>query len=99
MSAIGARDGAARVHNPCYTCHIESKAPNYVNDADIQQAYLFPKYALDNHWVNLFVDRSNRVETISDAAILDYVRTDNYRNVEGEIRLAERLSQLPSGWD
>jgi hypothetical protein len=93
------RDDAGRVHNPCSTCHIESRAPNYINDADIQRAYAFPRFALNNHWSNLFVDRSRKVEAISDAAISDYVRVDNYRDATGKIRLAERLAQLPSGWD
>jgi len=93
------RDGAGRVHNPCSTCHIESRAPNYINDADIQRAYAFPRFALNNHWSNLFVDRSRKVEAISDTAIRDYVSVDNYRGATAKIRLAERLAQLPSGWD
>jgi len=72
-------DSQNRVYNPCFTCHQDSTAPNYNNDADLQQSYAFPEYALINHWTNLFKDRSQEVAAISDAEILAYIRTDNYK--------------------
>ncbi len=72
-------DSQSRVYNPCFTCHQDSTAPNYNNDAELQQSYAFPEYALTNHWTNLFKDRSQAVAAISDADILAYIRTDNYK--------------------
>ena len=88
--------GAA--HNPCYACHVASKAPNYVNDAELQLNHAFPQPAQDNHWINLFKDRSLAVHLIGDDEILRYIRKDNYR--AGDVLLlAERLRRLPAGWD
>ncbi len=72
-------DSQNRVYNPCFTCHQDSIAPNYNNDADLQHSYAFPEYALTNHWTNLFKDRSQEIAAISDAEILAYIRTDNYK--------------------
>lgn len=90
-------DGVA--HNPCYSCHVASREPNYIDDPDLQLGYTFAEYANTNRWTNLFVDRSDEVAAISDAAILEYVRTDNYLNADGQIRLAQKLADVPSGWD
>lgn len=91
-------EGAAS--NPCYVCHTESTEPNYTNDVDLQLEYSFPKPALTNHWSNLFKDRSAYLASVSDEAILAYVREDNYRDPDGRITLASRLTQnLPSHWD
>ncbi len=85
-------------HNPCYACHVASKPPNYVNDADLQLSYAFPQPAQDNRWVNLFKDRSLAVHLIGDDEILRYIRESNYRRGR-ELLLAERLRRLPAGWD
>src|SRR5688572_5753840 len=34
-------DAAGKAHNPCHTCHVASRAPNYINDAEVQLAYDF----------------------------------------------------------
>jgi hypothetical protein len=87
------------VHNPCYACHIRSTEPNYVNDGDLQTHYDFADPALENHWSNLFVNRSAAMSTMSDADILSYVRSDNYHPKKGEPELAGRLAHPPAGWD
>lgn len=92
-------DTQGKVHNPCYSCHVVSREPNYINDADLQLGYTFAEYANTNHWTNLFKDRSAQVAAIDDESILDYVRTGNYFDAEGRIALATRLGELPAGWD
>nr|WP_320116270.1 hypothetical protein [uncultured Desulfuromonas sp.] len=86
-------------YNPCFTCHTASVPPNYVDDYDLQLEYSFPAALLTNPWTNLFVDRRARVAAISDSAILDYIRTDNYMNSDGEIILAKKLTHLALDWD
>src|SRR5688572_625391 len=48
-------DAAGQAHNPCYTCHVESRAPNYINDPDVQLEYAFVPRARRNPWKNLFI--------------------------------------------
>ncbi|GGY36727.1 putative lipoprotein [Bacterioplanes sanyensis] len=85
--------------NPCYVCHTDSKRPNFLNDTDVQQTYTFPEPGLKNYWSNLFKDRREAVAAISDDAILNYVRQDNYKDKHGQITLAQKLHQLPAEWD
>lgn len=92
-------DGSGGVHNPCYACHIESLAPNYINDADVQLEYSLPTPALTNHWANLFKDRSAAFAAIGNDAILAYVRASNYLNADGSIKLVDRLANVPAAWD
>ena len=92
-------DAAGVAHNPCFTCHVRSRAPNYVNDQDLQLSYAFPAPALENPWTNLFEDRRARIAAISDEAILKYIRTDNYLTPDGKIRLVGTLANPPAGWD
>jgi len=83
------------VHNPCYVCHQDAipGRENTQNDRDLQEAYSFSDEGLTNHWYNLFKDRSERVNQISDAEILDYINQDNYSD------LAQRLTDAGySGW-
>lgn len=92
-------DEAGAAHNPCFTCHVDSRAPHYINDADLQLEYSLPGPALINPWTNLFVDRSAAVEAVSDAEIRDYIRKPNYLDSEGNNILAARLADLPEAWD
>ncbi|MBU1237280.1 MAG: hypothetical protein KJ634_01245 [Gammaproteobacteria bacterium] len=92
-------DSEGGVHNPCYACHIESLAPNYINDAAVQLAYSLPTPALTNHWSNLFKDRSAAFAAIGDADILAYVRASNYLNADGSIKLVATLASVPAAWD
>ncbi|WP_111430590.1 hypothetical protein [Rhodobacteraceae bacterium DSL-40] len=90
---------AGRAYNPCYTCHVRGRAPNYVNDSDLQLDYAFPAPALENPWTNLFVDRSAAIAATRDAEIDAYVAEDNYFDADGGITLARRLADLPPEWD
>lgn len=86
------RDAAGRVHNPCYTCHVDTLAPNYVQDSALQTSYDFGPRSRVNPWSNLFVDRSAAIAAISDDEIRRYVDVDNYSG------LAARLVQSTE-WD
>ncbi|KFL34696.1 MULTISPECIES: hypothetical protein [unclassified Sulfurospirillum] len=87
------------LHNPCFSCHIKNKIPNYaLFDDELQLAYDFPAPALKNPWSNLFLDRTKAVNAISDASILTYVREDNYLK-NGKIILQEKLKNLQPAWD
>lgn len=89
----------AESRNPCAVCHTQGLAPNFIDDSDLQTQYSFPDYALANHWENLFLDRRAAVARISDADMLQYVRTDNYQDESGHIRLAAALETPPAAWD
>lgn len=93
-------DDNGKAHNPCYSCHVNSQEPNYINDGDLQLAYAFATPALENPWRNLFKDRSAQVAAISDTEILNYINVDNYQDNEGRIIIAEVLkSAMPPNWD
>lgn len=80
--------------NPCYTCHQsypDKTRPNLMEDGNLQGEYDFSDFAMTNRWSNLFKDRSNAVEMISDEQILDYIAEDNYS------ALADRLESM--GWE
>jgi hypothetical protein len=88
-----------RVANPCYTCHAQSTPPNYISGLDLQLSYSFPRPGTTNPFTNLFEDRSQAVASISDEAILEYVRESNYRGPDGKLLLARALRNLPEAWD
>lgn len=77
--------------NPCYTCHqrypSEEERMNRLDDGDLQGGYAFSDVGLSNHWSNLFVDRQQWLEQVSDEAILRWINQDNYQ------ALAARLQQ------
>lgn len=91
-------DENAKVHNPCFTCHINSQEPNYVNDWLLQERYAFGEYTRVNRFTNLFKDRTALVAQISDEEIVSYARENNYLQ-KGQILLANRLKNLPPEWD
>ncbi|NEV64082.1 PD40 domain-containing protein [Thiorhodococcus minor] len=93
------RDEQDTVLNPCYVCHQRGAQPNFLDDSDFQLAYEMTELGLTNPWDNLFEDRSSRIQGISDAESLAYVRTSNYISETGDLILAERLADLPSAWD
>lgn len=92
-------DDQDNTYNPCFTCHRQATAPNFINDGDLQTAYIFPTYARINRWHNLFKDRSQQVEAISDAEILAYSRVNNYQDAQNQLILTNQLKQLPAAWD
>lgn len=85
--------------NPCSSCHTQGKAPNFLDDSDLQRSDAFPELALTNRWQNLFRDRRAAIEAISDAEILPYVRTNNYQDSAGRLTLADALRTPPPTWD
>ncbi len=94
------KDENGGVHNPCMNCHVHSKEPNYLDDYALQETYAYTNdYTRVNHFTNLFKDRTDAVDAISDEAILEYVRHDNYKDDSGRITLAEQLKHLPETWD
>ena len=93
------KDANGSVHNPCFSCHINSVEPNYIDDADLQETYDFSEATRKNPWTNLFIDRTVAVAGVSDAAILDYVRRGNYFDANGTIILAAILKNVPEEWD
>jgi hypothetical protein len=92
-------DAGGKAHNPCYTCHVASRAPNFVDDGDLQLGYDFVSGARTNRWSNLFVDWSQVAPVIGTDEILTYVRQSNYFDERGEIRLARQLASPPRAWD
>ena len=92
-------DDDGTVHNPCMNCHVDSKRPNYMDDAELQESLPFNEYTKVNRFTNLFKDRSVEVNAMSDESILTYVRQDNYFNEKKQIILAEQLKDLPETWD
>jgi len=87
------------IHNPCFNCHISAKIPNYVDDWDFQEIYPFREYTLENHWTNLFKDRTQEISKIDDVSILNYIRENNYIGADGKLLLAEKLNNLSEEWD
>jgi len=92
-------DDSGGVHNPCYTCHINSRPPNQVNDVDLQLSYSFPGPAQTNPWSNLFRDRRADMAAIADDTVDSYVRTGNYFADGGDIALARLAREVPEDWD
>jgi hypothetical protein len=93
-------DSNTNVHNPCFSCHINSKAPNFIDDADIQESYGFSANSNINPFTNSFKDRTTLVEAISDSEILSYIQEDNYKDKNGDIILSNKLKyDLPKEWD
>lgn len=93
------RDGQGKAHNPCFTCHIRGRAPDYLDDSDLQLSYGFAAPVRKNPWTNLFVDRRADIASVSDEEMLAYVRTSNYFAQDGSLSLANRLRNLPPEWD
>ncbi|WP_321314231.1 hypothetical protein [Halarcobacter sp.] len=93
-------DAAGKIYNPCFSCHINSQEPNYIDDWDLQESYAFNANSYQNPFTNSFKDRTSLVDAISDEDILEYINVDNYKNNQGDIILASKLKyDLPSKWD
>ncbi|HET9957293.1 MAG TPA: hypothetical protein VFQ61_22500 [Polyangiaceae bacterium] len=92
-------DSAGRVHNPCYVCHVSARAPNFVDDAQLQLEYAFEARARENPWRNALENYAERSQRVSDAAILNYVRQSNYLDPRGEPLLGRLSREVPAEWD
>ncbi len=67
--------------NPCFTCHQtypDRSRPNDMDDGFLQGDYDFSDIGVSNHWLNLFVDRTEQIAQINDEQILSYIDQDNY---------------------
>ncbi|MEA1892143.1 MAG: hypothetical protein U9N33_05460 [Campylobacterota bacterium] len=91
-------DENGNIHNPCFSCHINSDEPNYINDWELQESYDVSDYTKINRFTNLFKDRTELVQKIDDDEILSYIREDNYKK-DGDLILAQKLKNLPNEWD
>jgi Tol biopolymer transport system component len=87
------------VYNSCYTCHTKGLRPDFTNDKDLQLKFAFPAYAEQNHWTNMFKDRTQEIRDITDGDILSYIKTSNYFSANGQILLADTIASLPAAWD
>ncbi|WP_018014538.1 hypothetical protein [Teredinibacter turnerae] len=75
-------------HNPCYICHQshpKGTRLNTLDDGVLQAAYAFSEYGETNHWQNFFKDFSKHTAAVTDSAVLDYVRQDNYAALYSEL--------------
>ncbi|HEX5747587.1 MAG TPA: hypothetical protein VFZ09_15175 [Archangium sp.] len=86
-----------RTRNGCFACHQMPRAPNYVEDAEVQTVLTVPLPAEENRWTNLV--RPPPPVDISDAELLAWVRASNYVDERGGLRLAEALAHPPAAWD
>jgi len=91
-------DMNGKLSNPCFSCHINSTEPNYINDWSLQESYDVSEYTKKNRYKNLFLDRSDLMEKISDDYILKYVKEDNYKK-DNKLNLKTKLETLPNEWD
>ncbi|MEY2929632.1 MAG: hypothetical protein RL033_381 [Pseudomonadota bacterium] len=92
-------DPKGGAHNSCYTCHVGSRAPNYIDDGALQLGYDFVPRARNNPWTNLFVDWPSPASTEERSELLRYLRESNYFDAAGEIRLQRALDKPPREWD
>jgi len=92
------QDPQGNLSNPCFSCHIDSIEPNYINDGDLQESYAMSTYTKKNRFSNLFLDRSSLVSKIDDQSILNYVKEDNYKD-QNTLKLKTKLTNIPKAWD
>ncbi|WAJ69520.1 hypothetical protein [Catenovulum adriaticum] len=93
-------DELGETQNPCYACHDNGKKPNYISGVDLQLEYGFTAaYLQTNRWSNLFKDFSKEVAEISNDEIKQYIRQSNYFSDDGSLTLANKLKNVPPGWD
>ncbi|TNE77176.1 MAG: hypothetical protein EP334_07170 [Gammaproteobacteria bacterium] len=66
-----------------------------MSDGGLQLAYSFSDVGLENHWKNLFEDRTERVTQITDAEILSWIGQDNYSALAARLRAADYSGWIP----
>ncbi len=85
--------------NPCYTCHqrypSDEKRMNKLDDGALQGGYAFSDVGLSNHWSNLFVDRQQWLEQVSDEAILAWINQDNYSGLPARLQQQDWKGFMP----
>ncbi|WP_235217190.1 hypothetical protein [Archangium violaceum] len=95
--AVTQETPGGRTRNGCFACHQAPRAPNYVEDAEVQTVLTVARSAEENRWTNLV--RPPPPVDISDAELLAWVRTSNYVDERGGLRLAATLVHPPAAWD
>ncbi len=87
------------VHNPCYVCHQsyskDTLRPNVMRDGVLQGSYGFSDIGTDNHWTNLFKDRTQEIEEISDQEILNYINQENYSDLVNWLNSEQWQGEVP----
>lgn len=68
----------------CWTCHTQGQGPNLVDDSPLQESYAMSPFAKENRWRNAVAPPEGPV--VDDAAILAWVRADNYRPLVAALR-------------
>lgn len=85
--------------NPCYTCHQDKISgvnhENRMDDGFLQGDYNFSDIGTINRWGNLFIDRTEQVNAISDQEILDYIRQDNYSSLSTRLKNSHFSGWIP----
>lgn len=92
-------EGSGTAKNPCYVCHVDSAAPNFASDGNLQVTLSLPAAAADNPWKNLFAPPVAGAPRASDEDVLAYVRAGNYFDRGLGLALAKALEALPGEWD
>jgi len=85
-------------HNPCMVCHQSytfNSRPNAMSDGNLQTAYDFSDYGFKNHWQNLFEDRTDRIEKISDSKVKTYISEDNYTPLIEDLKASAWAGVIP----
>lgn len=84
-------------YNPCYVCHQDAipTRENAMNDGELQVAYSFSDLGMTNHWKNLYQDRTEQIERISDQTIQAYVNQENYSQLAGRLQEAGFKGWIP----
>ncbi|MET0403923.1 MAG: hypothetical protein ABW123_16045, partial [Cystobacter sp.] len=86
-----------RIRNGCFACHQTAREPNYVEDAQLQTVLSVSRLAEENPWTNVL--RPPPPVDLPEAELLAWVRTSNYVDPSGGLRLAAALATPPAAWD
>ncbi|PTL80685.1 hypothetical protein [Vitiosangium sp. GDMCC 1.1324] len=86
-----------RTHNGCFACHQTPRAPNFIEDAELQTVLTVARAAEENRWTNV-LQPPPPVE-LPEAELLAWVRQSNYVDERGGLKLAAALAHPPAAWD
>ena len=85
-------------YNPCYVCHqgntLDGRA-NKMDDSSLQNEYIFSDFAFTNHWTNLYKDRTEKINQISDEQIDTYVNKENYTDLIKDLKSNNFSGYIP----
>lgn len=86
-----------RTHNGCFACHQTPRAPNYTEDAEVQTVLSVARSAEENRWTNLL--QPPKPVELPEAELLAWIRSSNYVDERGNLKLAAVLAHPPAAWD